>query len=78
MLTTRPTRRSLYLITERKCLLQNSNLNFRIFCIKIVFIVLMNLMNTFKTKMRLNQQQKYVCMYKRFICFLVLILIMQG
>jgi hypothetical protein len=68
----------LYLVTKRKYLLQNSSLNFRIFSKKIVFIVLRNLMSTFRTKMRLNHQQKYVCMCKRFICFLVLIVIIQG
>ena len=63
---------------QHKFLLQNSSLDFRIFCIKIVFILLRNLMSTFRTKMRLNQQLEYVCMCKRFICFLVLILIIQG
>ena len=32
--------------------------------IKIVFIVLRNLMSAFRTKMRLKQQEKYVCMCK--------------
>jgi len=34
---------TLYLVTLRKSLLQNSNLSFKLFCIKIIFIVLTNL-----------------------------------
>ena len=42
------------------------------------FIVSMNLKSNSKTMTRLNKKQKYVCMYKCFNCFVILILIIHG